>query len=273
MAPGKDKGDVNLVAGPVSTTARLCWDDRRSSISGPHRVALPLKRDASKLAFTLDHVLSAEECECLIQAAESVGFSQAGLGRPGAQIVDTKFRDSSRLITEDFALAHLIYRRVVPHLPSIWQGRRLIGLNEQLKFLRYQPGQKFVPHYDGCFMRPNTSNKTCLTLQLYLSAEHVEGGATIFCDNDGKAGTRCEPLPGKALIFQHNILHEGEEVRNGTKYTIRTDVEYSGWSLIAALQEFLGFGGCWSEQRWRCILMLVVVLPFLLSILRSTAAV
>lgn len=262
------KKDTNLVAGPVSAAARLVWNDRRSSISGPRRIALPLRSDSAKLAFTLEHVLGVDECERLIRAAESVGFSQAGLGRSGEQVVDTTLRDCSRLITEDHALALLVFRRVRPHLPSIWHGRRLIGLNEQLKFLRYHPGQKFVAHYDGVFVRPKTSNRTCLTIQLYLSSGHVEGGATVFCGNIGQAGAHCEPRMGRALVFQHNILHEGEEVRGGVKYTVRTDVEYGPVSVLASVQEFLGFGGAWSQQRRTWFFVLLMFAIILLSTLR-----
>jgi len=264
------KGDVNLVAGPLSAAGRLTWDDRRQSITGPHPVALPLSRDAAKVAFTLEDVLSADECVRLVEAAESMGFAQAGLGRSGEQVVCTEFRDSGRLITEDPALAQLIFRRVHPHLPRLWRGRRLLGLNEQLKFLRYHPGQKFAAHYDGAFVRPGTQNRTCLTLQLYLSTEHVEGGATIFCGYEGaEKGARCEPRAGRVLIFQHNLLHEGEQVRSGVKYTIRTDVEYGPVSATAWAQEALGFGHPGAERAWRYLFMLLLLLPLLFTLLRG----
>jgi len=262
-------GAVNLVAGPVSAAASLTWDDRRKSITGPHPVALPLRRDATKVAFTLEDVLSADECVRLIEAAESIGFAQAGLGRAGEQVVRTEVRDSGRLITEDPALAHLILRRVHPHLPRFWKGRRLVGLNEQLKFLRYHPGQQFAAHYDGAFERPGTQNRTYLTLQLYLSTEHIEGGATIFCGALADKGTRCDPRPGRALIFQHNLLHEGEEVRSGVKYTIRTDVEYGPISAAAWAQEALGLSNPTVELAWRYIFMLLMLIPLLFTLLRG----
>lgn len=229
--------------------------------------------DASKLAFTLEDVLSADECKRLIEAAEGVGFSPAGIGPPdahGAQRVCTRIRDSGRLISDDPAFAQLQFRRIRHHLPSIWQGRRLIGLNEQLKFLRYHPGQKFAPHYDGSFVRPGTSNRTCLTVQLYLSMDHVEGGATIFCGAGEGEGKRCEPHAGRALVFQHNILHEGEEVMSGVKYAIRTDVEYSDMSVAAHAQELLGFAGPWSKSGMRRVFLALVSLPLLLSMWRGT---
>lgn len=209
----------------------------------------PLVRDADKIAFTLDGVLRPVECMRLIEAAEKVGFGIAGLGPVGSQVVATGLRDSSRLISDDQFLADQIYHRIKPYLPTVWKGRRLLGLNEQLKFLRYHPGQRFVAHFDGTFRRPGTSNQTFFTVQLYLSTTGIKGGATRFVGGtirDSKAlaveGVRCLPLPGRCLVFQHNILHEGEEVMDGIKYTVRTDVEYGCWSLLAHLQEQLGLG-------------------------------
>lgn len=144
--------DVNGVAVPISIVGgTLVADPVRLNILGPNRVHLPLARDSSKLAFTLEQVLTPSECERLIRAAESLGFAPAGLGRTGEQAVVTEFRDSARLISEDPLLAEQIFQRIQPFLPTVWQGRRLLGLNEQLKFLRYGPGQKLVAHFDGAF--------------------------------------------------------------------------------------------------------------------------
>ena len=36
-----------------------------------------------------------------------------------------------------------------------------------------------------------------------------------------------EPKVGRVLIFQHrNLLHSGDDVIRGTKYTLRTDLMY-----------------------------------------------
>lgn len=240
--------DVNKVVGMLSKNVRLgtCGP----TILGPRHIHLPLRRDAGKFAFMLENVLSQEECELLINEAEAIGFEPAGLGKSGKQVVVSDIRNSSRLITEDPVLAAHLFARLRPFLPVIQQGRRIIGLNEQLKILRYEPGQKFVTHIDGSFCRPGTSNRTYLTVQIYLSeACRVEGGATRFVAASGPGGTRCRPEQGRALVFQHSILHEGEEVKKGTKYTIRTDVEYGPMSWRSTLQELFWFGGSPREQR------------------------
>lgn len=149
----------------------------------------------------------------------------------------------------------------------MFEGRRLIGLNEQLKFLRYHPGHKFVAHYDGAFCRPGTSNKTRLTVMLYLSnREQLVGGATRFLGNDGSDPVSVAAEQGQALVFQHNILHDGEEVVEGVKYTIRTDVEYGPVCWHACVREALGLGGSRPEQARRAVAYSAVVLaPLLLA--------
>ena len=37
---------------------------------------------------------------------------------------------------------------------------------------------------------------------------------------------KIQPKPGRALFFQHAILHEGCEVLAGVKYAIRSDIMY-----------------------------------------------
>merc|ERR1711920_673334 len=89
------------------------------------------------------------------------------------------------------------------------------------------------------------------TVMLYLSQQSAVGGSTRFVGSDGKSGVCCAPAVGRALVFQHNILHEGEEVREGVKYTIRSDVEYGGGSLSGRLQEMVGLGGSPLQQSRR----------------------
>ena len=76
---------------------------------------------------------------------------------------------------------------------------------------------------------PMVSSISFLTLQLYLN-DVESGGETTFFDvtRDGKSGEVVPvlPLPGRILVFQHVILHEGSVLVKGTKYAMRTDVMY-----------------------------------------------
>ena len=54
---------------------------------------------------------------------------------------------------------------------------------------------------------------------IYLH-DNFEGGETTF------KGISIRPKQGMALLFLHNLYHEGSEVTKGVKYVLRTDVMY-----------------------------------------------
>jgi len=60
-----------------------------------------------------------------------------------------------------------------------------------------------------------------LTLVFHLN-EEFEGGATDFPE----LGERVVPATGRALIFQHRVLHSAMPVTRGTKFVLRTDILY-----------------------------------------------
>jgi len=57
---------------------------------------------------------------------------------------------------------------------------------------------------------------------VYLN-EDFTGGTTAFHD----FGVEATPRTGAALLFQHQLLHEGCVVRSGIKYVLRSDVMYA----------------------------------------------
>ena len=154
-----------------------------------------------RFAVVLHDVFTAEECQVLIDRSEKSGYEEAlvNIGG-GAQIKNTEFRNSDRCIIDDPDLAGEIWRRVV----GILQGDpRLIkasfrhfhgckevvavGLNERLRFLKYDEGNYFRPHFDGCYIRGSEAGsrageRSLVTCQLYLNSGFV-GGATRFVDH------------------------------------------------------------------------------------------
>ena len=103
-----------------------------------------------------------------------------------------------------------------------WCGWKVAGLNERFRFYRYDPGQRFAPHMDGCFQRANWEQSQ-FTFLVYLN-DGFEGGATAF--RESRASLPVTPERGKALVFYHRQLHEGLPVVRGRKYVLRTDVMY-----------------------------------------------
>ena len=81
---------------------------------------------------------------------------------------------------------------------------------------------------------PARTIRTMFTIHLYLNDSKAEvegadlvGGATTFFSNDEKRRIDVNPKAGRVLIFQHRrLLHSGDDVLAGIKYTMRTDIMY-----------------------------------------------
>jgi hypothetical protein len=58
-----------------------------------------------------------------------------------------------------------------------------------------------------------------------------------FNNNKSIIFLQLKATPGMCLIFNQNILHDGETVNNGCKYTMRTDMIYKAHQLDNELSE------------------------------------
>lgn len=175
--------------------------------------------DERNSIITLTGVLAAGECESLISIAESRGFTEAPITTALGFVHRPDIRNNTRVMCDDVQLAGQLWARIRPAVPEQLRGWQAVGLNERLRFYRYEAGQAFRWHYDGSFRR-SAQEQSQLTLLLYLNEGFV-GGATMFKD-----GPVVAPRQGMALFFQHPILHQGETVREGRKYVLRSDVMY-----------------------------------------------
>ncbi|KAF2839233.1 hypothetical protein M501DRAFT_1031351 [Patellaria atrata CBS 101060] len=130
----------------------------------------------------------------------------------------------------------------------------LTRLNERMRFLKYVGGEYFKPHCDGTYITPDGTERSYFTLHLYLNDSEAEmdqeakaeaernaksagesdptllplrGGATTFHAYNFEDGFDINPKAGRVLIFQHAyLMHSGDDVVRGTKYTMRTDIMY-----------------------------------------------
>lgn len=169
--------------------------------------------------YTIPNVLSADECAAYIKLIEGIGFSAAPINVGGGrQRVVAGVRNNWRVMFDDECRASELWRKVSPSVPVFLNGRQAVGLNERLRFYRYDPGQRFAPHADGRYVAP-TGESSLLTFMVYLNDGFV-GGETKFNE------ISVVPEEGMALIFRHELWHEGAEVESGRKYVLRTDVMY-----------------------------------------------
>ena len=86
-------------------------------------------------------------------------------------------------------------------------------------------------HFSNHLIDPSLPlEKSWLTVQIYLCADGLEGGATTFYGRTNEdRETRIDVVArvGRVLVFQQRgLLHAGEKVSKGMKVTVRTDVMY-----------------------------------------------
>lgn len=119
---------------------------------------------------------------------------------------------------------------------GVW---RPTGLNECLRFCRYNSGGFFRAHCDATFRR-SEDEMSLFTCMFYLDGD-FEGGATRFLKinatltektylqlaADDQVLASIAPEPGLCLLFfQPGLLHEGEDLLKGSKHILRTDVMF-----------------------------------------------
>lgn len=173
------------------------------------------------LVWTVDDVMSPDECGTLIARIEALGCEPATITTAAGFVHRPEIRNNDRVIFDDHELAATLYARVAHTVPdTMFSSMAPVGANERFRCYRYAPGQRFAPHYDGSFARSHDEEST-LTLMVYLN-DAFEGGETTFLDHE----VTIVPRRGLALLFQHRQHHEGCPVRAGVKYVLRSDVMY-----------------------------------------------
>lgn len=177
-------------------------------------------KSGGELVWTVPGVLSAAQCAGLIARIETLGPADAPITTHRGFERRPDVRNNDRVMFDDPALAQRVFEAVKHTLPGLWAGRVPSGANERLRCYRYQPGQYFRSHLDGCFVR-DEKERSELTLMVYLNGD-CEGGETAFDGLDRSV----KPEAGTALLFFHALRHEGCEVRSGRKYVLRSDVMY-----------------------------------------------
>lgn len=168
--------------------------------------------------FLIEHFLSPAMCQHYITLSEEAGYVPSEVNFHGASRRAEEIRNNDRVIFDDPALAASLFARARALLPATIDGWTLSGLNERFRFYRYGPGEYFKWHRDEVFARsPDEASR--LTFMMYLNGD-FEGGDTEFRTEFIK------PQEGTALVFPHQLPHQGMDVVAGLKYVLRTDVMY-----------------------------------------------
>src|SRR5437867_1254634 len=118
--------------------------------------------------FVIRDFCTAQECAAFIAQSEQAGYDEATITTAAGFIMDKDARDNARLILDDSALARDLWQRAKEFLPARLRNWQAVGFNERFRFYRYDPGQKFAPHWDGYFRRDN-GEQSQLTFMVYLN--------------------------------------------------------------------------------------------------------
>jgi predicted 2-oxoglutarate/Fe(II)-dependent dioxygenase YbiX len=174
--------------------------------------------------ITIDDFFSPEECDYCILKSESLGYDDAPITTSRGAVMNSQVRNNTRVMIDAPVMAGDLWPRLAPHVPSPLDNREAIGLNERFRFYRYDPGQAFTPHYDGAFRREN-GEVSQITFMVYLNDDFT-GGQTRFDLRYPYHEIDIVPKAGMALLFLHELRHEGAPVLRGRKYVLRSDVMY-----------------------------------------------
>ncbi len=172
----------------------------------------------SENIFTIDDFWTQEVCNDFIAKSEAIGYEPATVETESGQKLVTSVRNNNRVIYEDRELAELIWQQAEPYVPKQIGNSVAVGLNELFRFYKYEPGQEFKRHRDQSYIR-NDGEASYYTFMIYLNGDY-EGGETTFNN------LTIHPKQGMALVFLHNLEHEGSPVTKGVKYVLRTDVMF-----------------------------------------------
>ena len=99
-----------------------------------------------------------------------------------------------------------------------------IGCNPRTRVYRYSLGERFASHADEPW-RPSSTQRSFLTILVYLPVPGgCMGGETVV------HGAVVAVVPGRCVILDHRLAHEGRPVERGAKLVLRSDVVHEASS-------------------------------------------
>lgn len=168
--------------------------------------------------FTITDFWTPQACEDFIAQSESMGYEPATVETEKGHQVVASVRNNHRVVYKDLPLADKLWEQLKAFAPTRIGNSKATGLNELFRFYKYEPGQEFKKHRDQSYIR-NHLEASYYTFMIYLNDNYV-GGTTRFDEHT------IAPQQGMALVFLHDLEHEGSAVTAGVKYVLRTDIMF-----------------------------------------------
>eukprot|EP00756_Hemistasia_phaeocysticola_P002685 Hpha_TRINITY_DN11825_c0_g1::TRINITY_DN11825_c0_g1_i1::g.2018::m.2018 len=208
---------------------RRCFTDWRNELAPAWAATAGTRDDLPGWdAFIIRNAFSAGEMHMLIKAAEAEGFGRLG------DSAQRGHRQHLRLTCVDGSLAEAVSKRLGRLFPQEVideEGRhwRFLGLYEQWRVAKYNPGDHFAVHSDRYYERC-WRERSMYAVSVFMSGGHSGGRTRFFFPGNTPAFT-VTPEPGKALVYRlppaQEYLHEEETLLSGTKYLLRTEAMYT----------------------------------------------
>lgn len=161
--------------------------------------------------IAVDNLLTEDECRDFIKQFDISGTLEhcdRGIA----------LYDRTTWISPEFA--DTIYKRIYGILPE--KIRDKVIVNSYFRFSKYNDGGFFDIHRDG-INQDSKGRRAIMTINIFLNSG-FKGGETDFLFEDKTLAFQAVPKPGRAAIFDREILHRGNGVLGGYKYLLRTDV-------------------------------------------------
>lgn len=192
-----------------------------------------------RFGIFLQSVLSRKECVHIIGKSESVGYGN--LGGNGKSALGKAYRGNARVQLDDDQgrFGDKLWMRIkdyVPRYASPEEGGtyEFEGLNSRYRVAKYFEGEGFMGHFD----KPTINEQdrcTIFTVNIYLNDLSADQqGRTRFFQSrmSKKPAEAVSCIAGSIAIFKqgdsspYSAWHDGEKVKHGLKYLMRTDVVY-----------------------------------------------
>jgi hypothetical protein len=164
------------------------------------------------MIYELSHFLNIFECKQYIENINKnttcIPFTNSG------KFTNNKWNDEK--------LANIFYEKLQNY--NIENDNTIIRPNKIIMSGKYNIGDSFSLHTDtGLYYNLENREKTQWTLLIYLN-DDFNGGETVFYDNNWNITKIIIPKMGKAILFDINLWHKGNQIMNGEKYWIGCEI-------------------------------------------------
>lgn len=191
------------------------------------------------------NIFTKDECQRIINTSEKIGFDKL-------TGYDPRYRNNVRMVIDSTIIINEFEKRVKNYLDKVvkidkdsdtiiktkmsegeWKFHKL---NPHLRICRYNDKGRFGKHYDLGYHPDPLSIRTIKTCMIYLNDEFKDGCTRFYkgeldVEKSHEMFYKLKPKTGMCIIFNQHIVHDGEIVKDGLKYIMRTDVFYKAISL------------------------------------------